>query len=104
MSESKISFTFELVPEDEVITTSRKKALPKWTPLLSWDSTYDISGILECRGYTDLTKDDVEFVRKHKADDIANQHRAVDKEIELLGIRSKNVLAVRNQKEVRIKL
>jgi len=97
-------FTFENVPEDEVIVSSRKKELPKWTPLLSWDSTYDISGILESRGYTDLTKDDVEFVKKHKADGIANQHRVVDKEIELLGIRSRNVRAVRNQKEVRIKL
>jgi len=100
-------FDFEIIDECDVIVSRRisnKQKLVKWTPLLSWDSTYDISGILESRGYTDLTKDDVEFVRKHKADGMANQNRVVDKEIELLGIRSRNVRAVRNQKEVRIRL
>jgi len=100
-------FDFEIIDECDVIVSRRisnKQKLVKWTPLLSWDSTYDISGILESRGYTDLTKDDVEFVKKHKADGLANQNRMIDKELKLMGIRIKNVKAVRNCKEVVIRL
>jgi hypothetical protein len=96
---------FEEIDESEVIGRGRgSKKLPEWIPVLTWGSPDLTDRFWEERGYGDLTEDDVEFVTKVKAEALANQHRMIDKDLELMGIRIKNVKAVRNCKEVVIRL
>lgn len=104
MSESKISFTFELVPEDEVITTSRKKKLPEWEPILSWNRPALSDKFWSRMGYGQPTERDFKIIEEAKRESLRKQNEEIDKELELLGVRIENIKAVRNQKEVRIKL
>jgi hypothetical protein len=47
---------------------------------------------------------DYEEVAKIKAVALAKQHAYIDRELEIWGIRSRTVLEIRNQKEVKVKL
>jgi hypothetical protein len=82
----------------------RTKKLPEWIPILTWGTPDLTDRFWEDRGYGDLTEDDVQFVNKFKSESLANQHRMIDKDLELMGIRIKNVETVRNCKEVVIRL
>jgi hypothetical protein len=96
---------FEEIDESEVVgRVPGKRKLPKWEPMLSWDRVQLSDKAMARRGYSDLTEEDVEFLEEHKASVLANQHRMIDKELELMGIRIQNVKEVRNCKEVVIRL
>jgi hypothetical protein len=96
---------FEEIDESEVIGRGRgSKKLPEWLPILTWGTPDLTDRFWEERGYGDLTEDDVEFVTKVKAEALAKQHAFIDRELEIWGVRRRNVLEIRNQKEVRVKL
>ena len=99
-------FDFEIIDECDVIVSRRasgKKKLPKWEPILSWNRPTLPDSYWLWNGYR-LTERDYKIMAETKCESLRKQNEEVDKQIELLGIRSKNVRAVRNQKEVRIKL
>ena len=50
------------------------------------------------------TEEEFEEMSKIKAEALIRQNEYIDRELEIWGIRSRHVLEVRNQKEVRIKL
>jgi hypothetical protein len=96
---------FEEIDESEVIGRGRgSKKLPEWLPILTWGTPDLTDRFWEERGYGDLTEDDVEFVTKVKTEALAKQHAFIDRELEIWGVRSRTVLEIRNQKEVRVKL
>jgi hypothetical protein len=96
---------FEEIDESEVIGRGRgSKKLPEWLPILTWGAPDLTDRFWEERGYGDLTEDDVEFVTKVKTEALAKQHAFIDRELEIWGVRRRNVLEIRNQKEVRVKL
>ena len=97
---------FEEIDECEIVGRVRgsgKQKLPKWEPILSWNRPALPDSYWLWNGYR-LTERDYKIMAETKRESLRKQNEEVDKQIELLGIRSKNVRAVRNQKEVRIKL
>lgn len=95
----------EIISEDEVEhSRGGKRKLPEWTPILSWSRPQVPDFFWEWRGYGQPTKEDFEEMEQDKAEALAKQHEYIDRELEIWGIRSRHVLEVRNQKEVRIKL
>jgi len=107
MSEQPDEMFFEIIDESEVVTSRRRNAQPKleeWVPILSWSRPQVPDFFWEWRGYGQPTKEDFEEMERQREESLAKQNEYVDREIEILGIRSRHVLEVRNQKEVRIKL
>lgn len=97
-------FLFEEIDESEIVGSVRgKKKLPKWEPILSWNRPNLPESFWRHSGYR-LDEHDYKKMAEAKRESLRKQNEQVDKQIELLGIRSRNVRAVRNQKEVRIKL
>ena len=99
-------FVFEEIDECEIVGRVRgsgKKKLPKWEPILSWNRPNLPESFWRNSGYR-LYEFDYKRMAEAKRESLRKQNEEVDKQIELLGIRSRNVRAVRNQKEVRIKL
>ena len=97
---------FEEIDECEIVGRVRgsgKQKLPKWEPILSWNRPALPDSYWLWNGYR-LTERDYKVMAETKRESLRKQNEEVDKQIELLGIRSKNVRVVRNQKEVRIKL
>ena len=97
---------FEEIDECEIVGRVRgsgKQKLPKWEPILSWNRPALPDSYWLWNGYR-LTERDYKVMAETKRESLRKQNEEVDKQIELLGIRSKNVRAVRNQKEVRIRL
>jgi len=102
-------FDFEIIDEDDVVVSRRgggkgKSKLPVWEPVLSWTKPNLSDKFWKDRGYGDLTEEDYEEVAKIKAVALAKQHAYIDRELEIWGIRSRTVLEIRNQKEVKVKL
>lgn len=97
---------FEEIDESEVVGRSRGKSkLPKWTPLLSWDRKVTVGDeFFDRRGYGQPDEEDFEEIEKAKEESLRKQNEAIDSWLVVMGIRKANVLKVRNQKEVRIKL
>ena len=99
-------FVFEEIDECEIVGRVRgsgKQKLPKWEPILSWNRPALPDSYWLWNGYR-LTERDYKIMAETKRESLRKQNEKVDKQIELLGIRTRNVRAVRNQKEVRIKL
>ena len=99
-------FVFEEIDECEIVGRVRgsgKQKLPKWEPILSWNRPALPDSYWLWNGYR-LTERDYKIMAETKRESLRKQNEKVDEQIELLGIRTRNVRAVRNQKEVRIKL
>lgn len=99
-------FVFEEIDECEIVGKVRgsgKQKLPEWEPILSWGRG-DVSQLLIRRGYCQPNEQDFEEMTKQKEEAMRKQNVIIDEMIALRGIRIKNIKAVRNQKEVRIKL
>jgi hypothetical protein len=96
---------FEEIDESEVVGRVRgKKKLPKWEPILSWDKPALTDEFWNVRGYGQPTEQDFEEMAEEKEESLRIQHARIDAQLKLLGVRIATVNAVRNQKEVRIKL
>lgn len=107
MSEQPDEMFFEIIDESEVVTSRRRNVKPKleeWVPILSWSRPQVPDFFWEWRGYGQPTKEDFEEMERQREESLAKQNEYVDREIEIWGIRSRHVLEVRNQKEVRFKL
>lgn len=106
MSEQPDEMFFEIIDESEVVP-SRRKAKPKleeWVPILSWSRPQVPDFFWEWRGYGQPTEKDFKEMEEDRAESLAKQNEYIDRELEIWGIRSRTVLEIRNQKEVRIKL
>lgn len=102
-------FDFEVIDESEVVTSGRgggkgKKKLPKWESPLSWNKPGLPDKFWESRGYGQPTKEDFEEIEKARIESLIRQNKKIDDWLKLMGIRKANVLEVRNQKVVVIKL
>jgi len=96
---------FEEIDESEVVGRVRgKKKLPKWEPILSWNKPAPTDEFWNVRGYGQPTEQDFEEMAEEKEESLRIQHARIDAQLKLLGVRIATVNAVRNQKEVRIKL
>lgn len=107
MSEQSSDLMFEVIDESEVVTSRRRNTQPKleeWVPILSWNRPQVLDSFWESRGYGQPTEEEFEEMSKIKAEALIRQNEYIDRELEIWGIRSRHVLEVRNQKEVRIKL
>jgi len=95
----------QFISEDEVEhSRGGKRKLPEWTPILSWSRPQVPDFSWEWRGYGQPTEKAFKEMEEDRAESLAKQHEYVDRELEVWGIRSRTVLEIRNQKEVRIKL
>ena len=101
-------FDFEIIDECDVIVSRRasgKKKLSKWTPLLSWERETTVGDeFYNRRDYGQPTEQDFEEISEQRNESLRKQNQIIDELIVVRGIRIKNIKAVRNQKEVRIKL
>lgn len=84
-----------------------KKIAPFVSPL-SWTKSTDASSlILDRRGYS-ITKESyeelVDEVIAAREANLEKQNAMIDKDLELMGIRKRNIVQMRNAKEVRIRL
>jgi len=84
--------------------SKRNKKLKKWTPVLNWEKPALPDSYWDKNGYGQPTEEDFEFVKEQREASLDAQNKDIDRQLELLGVRIQNINAVRNQKEVRIKL
>lgn len=84
--------------------SKRNKKLKKWTPVLSWEKPDLTDAFWNARGYGQPTEEDFEFIKEQREASLAAQNEDIDRQLEALGVRIQNINAVRNQKEVRIRL
>lgn len=86
----------------------RGKKLAPFVSPLSWTKSTDVSSvILDRRGYG-ITKESyeelVDEVVAAREASLEKQNAMIDKDLELMGIRKRNIVQMRNAKEVRIRL